>query len=489
MKKFFAILTMALFFAGNAWGEVIGNMNWACLTGSFYSNTWEDLSMTRHDNNHYSGKAVVPANRTISFKIKAGNNSSNPTWSEDFGLSTENGHNELASTTDLVVKDGWYSYGNEPSAQITTLASTTGWVLIEYEFWGSYDNNSRLKIKQTANVNRYVLCGSAKENGDPTKGMPGWSTSTQTMYDVVTTDKVQKRCVLEANTTYKFKIWDRAYDNGHWAGQKNDAYMSNGANWSFDGTKDVYLTNGDANTLWNFTIRTDANNKPSVTVFKVQQISINAVPGADYYSTFYDSQNGYVLPEGVEAFAVEVNGNTANLVLAYSGDDNTKNILPHNCGVILRPTDTKINAASNGTIDYRLSCWYTIGDGTTAPAAPTNNSLKGTDEQETTPTEEGSNLYYKLSRNSSDADGTVGFYWGAANGGVFTNGAHKAYLVVPQTPQAPNRLTIVLPGTEPGITTGVAEAATVQATKTLVNGKLCIVRENKIYDLNGRIVK
>ena len=35
-----------------------------------------------------------------------------------------------------------------------------------------------------------------------------------------------------------------------------------------------------------------------------------------------------------------------------------------------------------------------------------------------------------LSLDAKNTAGSVGFYWGAPNGGAFTNGAHKAYLCV-----------------------------------------------------------
>lgn len=53
------------------------------------------------------------------------------------------------------------------------------------------------------------------------------------------------------------------------------------------------------------------------------------------------------------------------------------------------------------------------------------NLLKGSDLNETTT---GGAKYYKLA-NDTGLHG-LGFYWGAANGAAFTNGAHKAYLAL-----------------------------------------------------------
>ena len=54
--------------------------------------------------------------------------------------------------------------------------------------------------------------------------------------------------------------------------------------------------------------------------------------------------------------------------------------------------------------------------------------LKGSDEEAQT---EGDGKFYQLSLNADGDEESIGFYWGAANGAAFTNGAHKAYLVVP----------------------------------------------------------
>lgn len=63
--------------------------------------------------------------------------------------------------------------------------------------------------------------------------------------------------------------------------------------------------------------------------------------------------------------------------------------------------------------------------------APTGNLLKGSDLSETTT---GGAKYYKLA-NDTGLHG-LGFYWGAANGAAFTNGAHKAYLALSGKPSA-----------------------------------------------------
>jgi hypothetical protein len=55
--------------------------------------------------------------------------------------------------------------------------------------------------------------------------------------------------------------------------------------------------------------------------------------------------------------------------------------------------------------------------------------LYGTASEQTITTPTGSYYYYKLAKDKTNG---LGWYWGANDGGVFTNGAHKAYLAVPQ---------------------------------------------------------
>lgn len=68
---------------------------------------------------------------------------------------------------------------------------------------------------------------------------------------------------------------------------------------------------------------------------------------------------------------------------------------------------------------------------TSSEVAPNDNLLKGSDLNETTT---GGTKYYKLA-NDTGLHG-LGFYWGAANGAAFTNGAHKAYLALSGEPSA-----------------------------------------------------
>ncbi len=92
--------------------------------------------------------------------------------------------------------------------------------------------------------------------------------------------------------------------------------------------------------------------------------------------------------------------------------------IPHEEAVVLKGTPNK---------DYLLS--------TDAPTLEKDaeNLLKGSDVEEMTT---GGIKYYALATNANGDADSVGFYWQAANGGAFTNGAHKAYLALPAGTEA-----------------------------------------------------
>ena len=93
------------------------------------------------------------------------------------------------------------------------------------------------------------------------------------------------------------------------------------------------------------------------------------------------------------------------------------NIIPAGTGVVLQ-----------GSGEQKLKVVSTTN---TAPA----NDLYGTDISTNQLTgSSDSYYYYKLSlANNSTDPATVGFYWGAEDGGMFTNGAHKAYMALPKS--------------------------------------------------------
>ena len=143
------------------------------------------------------------------------------------------------------------------------------------------------------------------------------------------------------------------------------------------------------------------------------QLATLATPvkvSASGYATLYYSQKTFTIPEGVEAYTYTV----ADGKLTQAAVTGT---IPAGEAVVLK--------AAEGTYDFAVT--------TEAATATTENNLAGTDVE--TALEADANSYFYML--SYDKDGkNVGFYWGAAEGAAFTNGAHKAYLKVAKTDAA-----------------------------------------------------
>ena len=125
------------------------------------------------------------------------------------------------------------------------------------------------------------------------------------------------------------------------------------------------------------------------------------------YATLYYGDKNLVVPDGVEAFAITVEGSSMTKSQVYAAGD----VIPQGTGVLLQ--------ASKG--DYIFN--VTTEEGTAA----TDNMLRGSDVAEETT---GGDVYLMLSLNAKSDPSSVGFYYGAADGGPFVNGAHKAYLAL-----------------------------------------------------------
>ena len=112
---------------------------------------------------------------------------------------------------------------------------------------------------------------------------------------------------------------------------------------------------------------------------------------------------------------------------------------------------------------------YVYEQAGTDKTAPQDNMLHGslTDGLTSVP---GDNYYYQLSYNN-DEERVLGFWWAAADGGAFTNAAHKAYLAIPKDHAYDNHAL----GFDIGGITGIA------APQTRPDG-----RRGAVYRLDGR---
>ncbi len=193
---------------------------------------------------------------------------------------------------------------------------------------------------------------------------------------------------------------------------------------------------------------------------KTGTITLNAACNDDgiIYGTFY-TDHAFVMHEDLVGNLVYVENGTLVLLEAYPGGS----VVPANTALLIATADE-----FEVTKDYTIV--YTNEEGDDWSAL---NMLKGTltaDEMTV-----GENcLFYRLTMHNADPannlPGTIGFWWGAANGGAFKPGANKAYLAVPTG------------SAQSAIGFGFDDATTnIQNIERTIN-------DNKFYTLDGRRV-
>lgn len=138
--------------------------------------------------------------------------------------------------------------------------------------------------------------------------------------------------------------------------------------------------------------------------------------GSLNYATLYYGNVALVVPENVKAYTYKLTEGR----LAVS-----KTYLP---GQTVPAGTPVVVAAAQGHYSFAVS--PAEGEGDAA------NLLRGSDASATTtpPSGDASDYYfYMLSLNANSDVGSAGFYFGEDGGAPFTNGAHKAYLVLPKS--------------------------------------------------------
>lgn len=193
--------------------------------------------------------------------------------------------------------------------------------------------------------------------------------------------------------------------------------------------------------------------------------------GSTGYATFYDSQKDAVVPYGMTALTYCFDTQSTGLRISenYNGGDR----IPANSGVVLK---------GEKNTDYILG----LCEHNASFERDENNVLKGTDESKMLQNPQGDKKFYKLSRNSEKDDNSVGFYWGAENGGAFTNGAHKAYLEMQFDIQTGAKaMSFELPDDDIPEITGIEEVGQVPLNH---HGEKAGAKSDAVYDLFGRRV-
>lgn len=191
-------------------------------------------------------------------------------------------------------------------------------------------------------------------------------------------------------------------------------------------------------------------NAEGVTV----SVAAAATDGEYNYATLYYSDKNLSVPAGIKAYTATVAGGELML-------NEISGVIPAGTAVVLK-TDAKLSE----TTDFQFT------EVAEAAVVEADNMLKGSDEAATI-SGEGSK-YYMLSLNGSSEENSVGFYFDkGSNGGTqLKNGAHKAYLAVPDSESAVKGYTF-----RSDDATGI-RCLTVSETSDA----------NKIYDLQGRRV-
>ena len=124
---------------------------------------------------------------------------------------------------------------------------------------------------------------------------------------------------------------------------------------------------------------------------------------ASGYTTFYYSNQSFLLPEGMQACTLKENHGT---IVVSREFNEAGSVLPAGQGVLLK--------AEPGT--------YVMVPTTRKKAVDVFNQLRGSDEDQLT---YGGNFYYVLYEDVQE----TGWKWNAPDGATFVNPAHHAYFV------------------------------------------------------------
>lgn len=178
----------------------------------------------------------------------------------------------------------------------------------------------------------------------------------------------------------------------------NLSNLNNGS-WKKGEENEISFTANDTQNINTITV-TYKKKTPAPT-------SVSVTIGKTGYATLYYSKLALTVPAGVKGYTCSLTGGSFKMNEAFAEGQT----IPAGTGVLLN--------GNPGTYTFNIS--------SEAGTPVADNWLKGSDEKATT---EGGERYYMLSLDANSTAGSVGFYWGAANGGAFTNGAHKAYLCV-----------------------------------------------------------
>ncbi len=203
----------------------------------------------------------------------------------------------------------------------------------------------------------------------------------------------------------------------------------------------------------------------------IRENSVDITISTAGYSTFYNSQFAYVLPNGLSAQVV-TNASNGKLTYKTIADGNTAGIVPKGTAVIL---------ASDGKRPGIFTLSPTISDASYSGT----NLLHGSDETIMTT---GNGYHYKLSYGKTGTiwDNVFGWYWGAQDGTPFQIEGHKAWLVVPNGGTRAEGFTIDGDATE--IISIVSEEEGLDVYYDIQGRRISIPTNKGLYIKNGKKV-
>ena len=180
-----------------------------------------------------------------------------------------------------------------------------------------------------------------------------------------------------------------------------------------------------------------------------------------YYATFFDSENKYVLPAGVEAYVADLSGSNLVLTKIAAGGQT----IPADNAVILKSTMANVTLTPSDAEAVTFTA---------------NNSLKGVDDE--TALDDLSLTRATCYVLSGTNEYGVGFYQINSDNLM----AHKAYVPYSSPNPAPRRMPFIFDQA-----TGMdnVQGDNVQSTKVVRDGQLVIIRNGVEYNAAGQIVK
>ena len=224
------------------------------------------------------------------------------------------------------------SAGKTTNPSVTAVAAAGYYVKTSSTVWSKNNNNISLSSTTAASTTvtgcgtaatatdltatfteKYLLCGSRNDGNDTPAGMRGWSTSgdNSAYQSVVYNNGV---LTIQANLTaagaqYKFKL--RNQQGSAWEGQTGSSSMSDGDQWTFDGSNDVYFTTTVAG-VYTFTIDQLTAASPRVKI---------TFPGEPEYGVTLQTDGTYdasVSPTGAQNIKPVTHTNiSANIPAGY----------------------------------------------------------------------------------------------------------------------------------------------------------------------------